>query len=100
MLARDLRAPGAEEPDEISDRGTADRVSQLYQNLREKARARGLAEAAMSKAAKTAVKMGIRPFLLPVLAVIGVVLAIAGLGLLLISMFSGPGVQVDAVLPQ
>lgn len=87
--------------DEVSGRAGEDRVSDLYRNLRESARAK-LARAAQSKAQTAAVKWGIRlilPYLLPILAVIGVILAIVGLAVLLTTLLPAPGASPFALPP-
>lgn len=101
-------APGAgsegeAQPDEVPDQAAADRVSALYQGLREKARAGQLKKAVAAQATKAVKKLAIRlilPYLIPALVVIGAIAAIVGLAIFLTTMLpSLPGATPGAVIP-
>ncbi|MBI1961556.1 MAG: hypothetical protein HYS45_02550 [Parcubacteria group bacterium] len=101
MAVRDLPEPGAEEPDEISDSGAAERVSQRYQNLRAQARARGLAEAAKSevkRAATNAAKKWIFGLILANLPVLAVIVGIIAITIFITTMLPA-GIFSPGALP-
>ncbi|OJI06370.1 hypothetical protein BK004_03965 [bacterium CG10_46_32] len=87
------------EQDDVQNEEGADRVSQLYQKMRVKARAKQAIAAAKEKvkkaatsAAKKFIIEAILPYVIPALIIIGVILAIGGIAIYLTTLVPGVGV--------
>jgi len=91
--------PLAEYDDVPEGANQESRISQMYGALRARARAAAVdkAKQAATQAAKKLAVRAILPYLLPALAIIGLLLLIAGFAFYLITLFPGAGDAVQAL---